>query len=157
MAKQKYVDSNGNVYDVSGTINNAGMLPIDALHPNDSTKDYIDSVVESGSNANGYYIKYKDGTLICTKKVVVSIAQGGWQAWGSCYETKNAIDFGNWAEPFIDTPTETVSSDGGAAWLEYLINYSATSAGGTRFVRPSDPGTIFQATLNIIGIGRWKA
>ena len=43
MAKQKYVDSNGNIYDVSGTINNAELLPIDALHPNDNTKDYIDS------------------------------------------------------------------------------------------------------------------
>ena len=27
------------------------------------------TVVESGSNANGEYIKYADGTMICTKKV----------------------------------------------------------------------------------------
>ena len=27
------------------------------------------SIIESGSNANGNYIKYADGTMICTKKV----------------------------------------------------------------------------------------
>ena len=43
MAKQIYIDENGNEQLVSGTINNAELLPIDALHPNDNTKDYIDS------------------------------------------------------------------------------------------------------------------
>lgn len=44
MAKQIYIDENGNEQMVSGTINNAELLPISA---NDSTntKDYIDSKI----------------------------------------------------------------------------------------------------------------
>lgn len=111
----------------------------------------------SGSNANGNWIKFPDGTMICYKKVSVNLPIGSWQTWGSCYETKDAISMGNWPQAFIETPTETVTSAGGAAWLEYLINYSATSAGATRMVRPSDPGTTYSTNLNVIGIGRWKA
>ena len=70
MAKQIYIDENGNPIEVSGTINNASMLPISANDSTD-TKTYIDNVVTSGSNANGYYIKYADGTMICTDGTTV--------------------------------------------------------------------------------------
>ena len=42
MAKQIYIDENGNENLVSGTINNASLLPISANDPT-NTKDYIDS------------------------------------------------------------------------------------------------------------------
>ena len=42
MAKQIYIDENGNPIEVSGTINNASMLPISANDSTD-TKTYIDS------------------------------------------------------------------------------------------------------------------
>ena len=42
MAKQIYVDENGNPIEVSGTINNASMLPISANDSTD-TKSYIDT------------------------------------------------------------------------------------------------------------------
>ena len=42
MAKQIYVDENGNPIEVSGTINNASMLPISANDSTD-TKTYIDT------------------------------------------------------------------------------------------------------------------
>ena len=42
MAKQLYIDENGNPIEVSGTINNASMLPISANDSTD-TKTYIDT------------------------------------------------------------------------------------------------------------------
>ena len=42
MAKEIYIDENGNENLVSGTINNASLLPISANDPTD-TKSYIDS------------------------------------------------------------------------------------------------------------------
>ena len=42
MAKQIYIDENGNPIEVSGTINNASMLPISANDSTD-TKTYIDT------------------------------------------------------------------------------------------------------------------
>lgn len=31
--------------------------------------NYVNGIVESGSNANGNWIKYNDGTMICTKRI----------------------------------------------------------------------------------------
>lgn len=46
MAKQIYVDENGNEHLVSGTINTASMLPISA-QDNTGTKDYIDNSLKN--------------------------------------------------------------------------------------------------------------
>ena len=46
MAKQIYIDENGNPIEVSGTINNAEMLPISGNDSTD-TKTYIDSITKS--------------------------------------------------------------------------------------------------------------
>ena len=45
MAKQIYIDENGNPIEVSGTINTAELLPISGNDPTD-TKSYIDSKVK---------------------------------------------------------------------------------------------------------------
>ncbi len=60
MAKQIYIDENGNEQLVSGTINTADMLPIES-GSSTNTKDYIDSVksdVAVLNNRNN--IKYYD-------------------------------------------------------------------------------------------------
>ncbi|MBO7659879.1 MAG: hypothetical protein J6T65_11320 [Clostridia bacterium] len=65
MAKQIYIDENGNPIEVSGTINTAELLPISGNDPTD-TKSYIDTALvkaftitfESGISAPrsfGYY------------------------------------------------------------------------------------------------------
>ena len=134
---------------------NASMLPISANDSTD-TKTYIDNVVTSGSNANGNYIKYADGTMICTKTTEFSVATSEWQAWGSCYETA-LKDCGVWAMNFISSPVVSATQTGGAAWLEYFYDTDNTNVGKTRFVRPTAPGSTSIYKINIIGIGRWKA
>ena len=49
MAKQIYIDENGNELLVSGTINNAKMLPIES-GSSTNTKDYIDSGLSGKAN-----------------------------------------------------------------------------------------------------------
>ena len=155
MAKQIYIDENGNEQLVSGTINNAEMLPISSGSAT-NTKAYIDSVVESGSNADGYYIKYKDGTMICTKKVTITVNQNEWTSWGQLYESP-AKSFGNFAETFYATPTINLTVSGDACWIECLSGQSTTSAGQSRVVRPTVPGVVLTSYIQVIAIGRWKA
>lgn len=57
MAKQIYIDENGNEQLVSGTINNASLLPISA-NDTTNTKDYIDNINTTLSGRNN--IKYYD-------------------------------------------------------------------------------------------------
>ena len=130
-------------------------LPISSGDSTD-TKTYIDNVVSSGSNANGNYIKYADGTMICTKTTEFSVATSEWQAWGSCYETA-LKDCGVWAMNFISSPVVSATQTGGAAWLEYFYDTDNTNVGKTRFVRPAAPGATAIYKINIIGVGRWKA
>ena len=133
----------------------ATALPISSTDPTD-TKSYIDNVVTSGSNANGVWIKYADGTMICTKTIEFSVATSEWQAWGSCYETA-LKDCGVWAMNFISSPIVSATQTGGAAWLEYFYDTDNTNVGKTRFVRPTVPGATAIYKMNVIGVGRWKA
>ena len=48
-------------------------------------------IVESGSNDNGSWIKYSDGTMICTKKITFTNVVID-EAWGAAYSSKNTIN-----------------------------------------------------------------
>lgn len=113
--------------------------------------------IESGSNANGNYIKYSDGTMICTKKVSFEVAQSDWVAWGSLYESPSK-SLGNFSQAFVgNIPVINVTNVGNAAFIERILNVSLTSCGTTNMVRPSVPGTTQSYEIQIIAVGRWKA
>lgn len=80
MAKQIYIDENGNEQLVSGTINNAEMLPITSGSAT-NTKDYIDSKVattsgtataQTGVTIGSKNLVYKQG-IFCYICLVLSI------------------------------------------------------------------------------------
>lgn len=110
---------------------------------------------EYGSNANGRYHKFHDGTLICTKKEEISTTCNN--AWGALYDSP-VIDMGNWPMSFVDTPTihAEFCTDNTFAWPEGFKGVSATSAGQTYLCRATDAGTLITGKLHITGIGRWK-
>lgn len=111
-------------------------------------------IVESGSNSNGSYVKYADGTMICYKDIWVN--SDITNSWGNLYESTSAVSFGNWPQTFISTPImNVVKMAGQGAWLELVENYSNTSCGRTYFVSAVSRSN---ASLNvhIIGIGKWN-
>lgn len=139
----------------------AANLPY-AAGSQDSTKDKIDEInnkidgiVESGSNANGYYIKYKDGTMICTKSEPIEILQSQWVAWGSM-QNVGGVSVGSWPNTFYSTPIVNATISGDSAWLEKITNFTTTSCGTVGFVRPNNPGRTTNFNVQIVAIGRWK-
>ena len=114
----------------------------------------INSVVESGSNTNGDYIKYSDGTMICTKKVSFVGLQFT-NAWGSVYESP-PVELGDYAQEFVDIPLMFVSCAYSTAAVEGLAN-TETSYGSVVFYRPirTDAAT-FSYTFYLMAIGKWK-
>lgn len=109
------------------------------------------SIIESGSNANGNYIKYADGTMICTKKV--SFNNTFSTGWGSLY-TSDSIDLGNWASEFSSVPIINASiMSSYSAFIQSIDNYTATKVGTTFLARPVS--TNAQGNISIIGIGKW--
>lgn len=112
----------------------------------------VSNIVGSGTNANGTWIQFQDGTMICTKAVDASVtfntSYGGW------FETSVPVLFGDWAKPFTATPVISVTVGGAMALLESVNGTSATAAGNGYAIKPI--GVTQTNVFNIMGIGRWK-
>lgn len=120
------------------------------------SQEYINGIIESGSNSNGNYIKYNDGTLICyMRKRITNITID--TAFGSMYVNNADIVF-TFPQQFIERPTFNANVIDASTGL--LLNYSQSSdtknySDGYRIARPN---TAPEKTyiLNAIAIGKWK-
>ena len=112
------------------------------------------SGVEYGSNDNGEYYKFADGTLICTKKKLWSgIACS--KAWSIFYETGH-LELGDWPYSFISRPVVNATNVRQmAGFISMIGDISATNAGYVVIVRGD---SISSATFEVYvtAIGRWK-
>ena len=132
---------------------------------NTSSKDNlvtaINSVVESGSNNNGSWIKFADGTLICKFTQIINVAVTN--AWGSLYGGKFSVH--DYPQEFIDIPEASITlvanNDGNyGGWIG--------NNGGTDDIRPTKknigefvmlrPTTTSNGIykVQVIAIGKWK-
>ena len=124
--------------------------------------DYINnkfnSIIESGSNENGNWIKFADGTMICTRIVSVSSVSVS-NAWGSMfyYEDTNKYSF---AQEFIETPsnihlTFNPTAEAGC-WLGAYRTMLLTKSDFSRFALIRPTSNTVTGDLFISAIGRWK-
>lgn len=111
------------------------------------------TIIESGSNDNGSWIKYSDGTMICYKSTG-EIDMNVTTSWGSLYEGN--ISIGNFPAEFIETPTISVTPFGSGMLIEQGgIDASKTSWGNITGVRPNSVENV-KARFHLIAIGKWK-
>ena len=118
---------------------------------------YLDTIVESGSNSNGEYTKYTDGTMICTKRVIKQNVKLT-NSWYSLFTNENdtRIDLGNYAATFIEEPVVSITYMGGnGCWLINNNGHSASSPGKVQLCTVSSR-TIGTCILDITAKGRWK-
>lgn len=111
-------------------------------------------VVESGTNSNGSWTKWMDGTMICTKYIDfgnVSIET----AWGSFYETASPLDCGNFAQQFISTPAVSIMPLN-TFFVEKSWNDVTQSSWGKFWACRPATYTDYRVMVSCIAIGRWK-
>ena len=118
------------------------------------SKYYIDS---KGSNTNGDWIKYVDGTMETIQRYKASFDSA--VEWGSmfAYSIKNIK---NYPQTFIDLPvvsvTMSVSKKNGWLCTNVETGQESTSRPcGYQLVRPTET-TLEDTYLHIIAKGRWK-
>ena len=112
------------------------------------------SIIESGSNTNGNYVKYADGTMICYLNIEVT-DQALNNAYGSLYQGSRT-----WTYPveFIDNNVSVHCGQfqwGTSASWGTVVSADKTSAnlrGIDAFSRATGTATKIQA----MAIGRWK-
>lgn len=119
--------------------------------------DYINGIVESGSNENGNWIKFNDGTMICTRSIEKQIPCTA--TWGSLFYGFDS-DAYNFAQEFITPPLlylfayQRLSS---SFWLSNYYNTIITTTGFYNYaiMRPTSADNV-ALTLNILAVGDWK-
>ena len=101
-----------------------------------------DALIETGSNANGKYTKFPDGTLICTH--TVNSSSSGFSAW--VYPSAFLVDSVNSLQGTISTTAatspESVHFD--TYWNTTAYFAAATTSG------------VATRTCFLTAIGRWK-
>lgn len=125
----------------------------DARDPTVGTKD-ICVVEESGSNSNGYYVRYSDGTQICWGEKSESPAiTTGWSAnW--FYSPTFSVTFPiNFYLPPTFNATWMTSS---AHWAVIITPTVYSTSARYVFLRPSSQAAV-SGTTRWMAVGRWKS
>ena len=115
------------------------------------------AIVESGSNANGTYVKYSDGRMECYKRVTQKNVKLT-NSWYGLYTNENdtTVDLGNYAATFIEEPIVNITYMGGnGCWLINNNYHSASSPGKVQLCTVSSR-TIGTCILDVTAKGRWK-
>lgn len=148
IVNKKYVDENASGGDT---------LPIGAITEFDGDiipEGYEEVSEMSGSNSNGSWVKFADGTMICTKRL--SIITPITTAWGSLYES-GKVSLGNFPQPFISKPILSVTNNSSAgALIEAVFDGTGTFVGDCWLCRGTSRNSTDPYWLDIVAIGRWK-
>ena len=135
---------------------NDSVPAINASDLNKIEQGIYDNAFESGSNANGDYIKFNDGTLICYVKKTINFSFSSSQKWGNIWES-NLTSLGIFPYTFYETPAVNISNSSGAGgFIEGFQGTTTTNIGSMYMCRPLDTNSPQTYTLSIIAIGRWK-
>lgn len=132
--------------------------PIDSTNLNllqTNVENAINGVVESGTNSNGNYIKYADGTMICFQPKVFSVSD--YEQWGVFYRKVLSNPF-TFPVPFTTFPTVTFSGrNTSSSQLVNIIDGAVIDQNGVNSIQLFRPNNSSGETvINYIAIGKWK-
>ena len=117
--------------------------------------------IESGSNENGSWVKFSDGTMI----VRHTFTQGRIPfttaiVEGKIYQGDNAILCPNYPVEFIELPQVSLQPQnnmwGVILFPDNTTPATVTSAGTYRMIRVGTLNNGFNVTIDLIAIGKWK-
>jgi hypothetical protein len=109
------------------------------------------SVIESGSNSNGRYIKFADGTMVCYKRLSLSLAID--VAAGNVFFSA-ATSGGSWAMPFVGPVVRQVHSWGGSWNTGSSTPSDGNNVGNFVLVRHATTASTTYS-VDITGYGVW--
>ena len=111
----------------------------------------INSIVENGTNDNGSWIKFADGTMICYGSF--ELVLNNFVAWGSLY-SQDYENPHNFPQTFTSINTCLLENSGNAA---AFISRVAYDTNGITKLSPTRPTTSTATyTFSYIAIGKWK-
>lgn len=131
-----------------------GVTPINETNMNNISFEY-------GTNANGRYYKYGDGTLICCTYQTLVFGFTNQESWANGYSSGQIaladfpVEFTN--VPIITGSVKKASGQWGGMWTGVFQNSTSTNPGTVEFIRgTSTPADAVTYVMQYIAIGRWK-
>lgn len=108
----------------------------------------------SGSNSNGNWIKFEDGTMICYKRQTFSNTPIT-NTWGNVVES-GKLDIGNFPQAFVGPFPDIFIMPWQPFFVERAYSESRTSWGSFYAVRPGGAGGTMDVAVSCFAIGKWK-
>lgn len=119
--------------------------------------NYINGIIESGSNSNGNWTKFEDGTMICTRTIAVTIDCTN--SWGSLYYGQNNDKF-NFAQSFIEPPILNLQyiTTGAMSFIPIVYSGIVIDKDGFKRIEIARPNSVTNVGVKVylIAIGKWK-
>ena len=116
----------------------------------------INSVVSSGSNTNGNYVKYADGTMICYGEKSGSTTWSDY--WSFCKRSPDSANSAlevTFPQTFISTPIiQLTGNHQGYIFAVNVFSVSTTTLKVVAFKPTSTSSTNYQYSW--LAIGKWK-
>lgn len=119
-----------------GSVSRSGSVPTGAI-------------IERGSNANGEYVKFADGTMICWRLGSISLTSS--VAMGSLHVSQEIFPATSWPAVFSATPTEMVKAYRHSGITEYS-GYGI----GLVFNENDDSSLYVSGSFKILGALAWS-
>lgn len=115
-------------------------------------QDIDNEKITSGSNADGSWIKYPDGTMICYMSVTAEVTFT--TAWYNDYS--GTMDLGYFPQRFVEVPNVQLSNHSTSAvtFQNYVLMPTEAHPGSAFLTRPFSSTT--DVTIDIVAIGKWK-
>ena len=123
----------------------------------DNTADTLDNcvIVDSGTNENGSWIKWADGTMICRKRQIFKNTPIK-NSWGNVVESAK-LNLGDFPQTFVGDYPDLLFMPWQAFFIERSYSASYTSWGSFYAVRPGGASTDgMDVTVSCFAIGNWK-
>lgn len=119
--------------------------------------NYINGIIESGSNSNGNWTKFADGTMICTRTIAATIDCTN--SWGNLYYGQNNDKF-NFAQSFIEPPILNLqySMTGAMSFIPIVYSGIVIDKDGFKGIEIARPNSATNVSVKVyfIAIGKWK-
>lgn len=117
----------------------------------DESHDVATMGIESGSNANGDWTKFPDGTLICTHEIIVPDTN---VAVGSMYESAAVI--WTFPMPFVGNSPTTIGSTTSASLYCNCATMGDNALVSSNIKNYSARNIWAADNVRVTAIGRWK-
>lgn len=142
-----------NLFGLNKKISASEIAYKDSSNNVDTLDNYLSSktIYDSGSNSNGNWVRFTDGTMICHK--FITGADGATQWSGTIYY--HDVVNGNWSQNFKTILNVQVTNTTNQWWC-CISGTTETSAGTTRLIRPDSASSGQTYNIHIMAVGKWK-